>query len=107
MSINQLDIFSAPASPGGNAIDTLEPYRIKLNALFVDAIKNSATADAGYTFWRKSLEVTHSKTLTGTYRKTMETYAEELSDWLELNYPSKHWRPTGTLSREETRITGH
>lgn len=79
---------------------------------FQDAIRLLTTEDPSYRFWFRTLRIIHPDGKGGNNLPReafceLRQYADELADWLKLNYPTKHWRPTGIYSREDHVLSVH
>lgn len=89
-----------------------EKRKQQINAEFQDAIRHLTTEDPSYRFWFRTLRIIHPDGKGGNNLPhevfcELRQYADELTDWLKLNYPTKHWRGLGIYTREDHILSLH
>ena len=86
--------------------------RRQIDAEFQAAIRNVRNEDPGYRFWFRTLRLIHPDGKGGNNLPhdvfcELRQYADELTDWLKLNYPTRHWCGLGIYSREDHVLSVH
>lgn len=89
------------------AVSDMERRKAILNQLFQESIQLCGQRDPAHHFWVKSLRTTHGAELEPDVRRAINQYANELQDWLALNYPTRHWISTGIYSRMDHILSAH
>jgi hypothetical protein len=79
----------------------------QLHQLFQQSILGVAERDPGQHFWQQSLKVVCDRCLDEETHAALDQYADELHDWLALNYPTKHWISVGIYTRIDHILSVH